>query len=304
MRYGLTKFIERENHITDESYDGGIDAYYIDTNQKRITFIQAKFRTKESNFEKKEISLDEILKMDVDRISDGETEDEEGNKYNSKIITMMKKISEIPDVGRYNYEVVILANLKVYKDSALKRITGGFRATVFNFEKCYKSLLFPVVTGSYYDANEIIINLSLTNKESNEGRISYSVQTEFSGCKIMVVFVPLIEIAKIVYKYKNAILKYNPRCYLSLINNDVNPKIEKTVRTKKTNEFALFNNGITIISDKTEFNSRVALKDSAQLIITSPQIINGGQTAYTLANIYEKCLVDGNEDIFSNTSLA
>lgn len=222
------------------------------------------------------------------------------NKYNGKVLDMMKRISRIPDVGRYNYEVVILANLKNYKDSMLKRLTGGFTTKVFDYEKCYAQLLFPVVTGSYFDADEIIINLSLMNKESNEGRISYSVQTEFSGCKIMVVFVPLIEISKIMYKYKNAILRFNPRCYLSLMHNQVNLKIEKTVRTKKTNEFALFNNGITILSDKTEFNSRIALKDSAQLIITNPQIINGGQTAYTLASIYEKCLKEKDESVFND----
>lgn len=298
--YGLSDFYSRENYITDDPSDGGIDAYYIDSDRKMITFIQSKFRTNESNFENKEIALEEILKMDVDRICDGEKTDEDGNAYNNKIINMMKKISDIPDVGRYGYEVIILANLKVYKNSALKRLTGGFSATVFDYEKCYTSLLFPVVTGCYYNADEININLSLINRQSNEGRISYSVQTEFSDCKIMVVFVPLIEIAKIVYKYKNSILKYNPRCYLGLNNNGVNPKIESTIRNKKTNEFALFNNGITILSDKTEINSRIALKDSAQLIITNPQIINGGQTAYTLATIYEKCLKDEDQSIFDN----
>ncbi len=298
--YGLSEFNERENYITDDSFDGGIDAYYIDTEQKKVIFIQSKFRTNENNFETKEITLDEILKMDVDRIVDGDKVDEEGKSYNSKIINMMKRISDISDIGRYGYEVVILANLKNYKNSTLKKLTGGFSTTVFDYERCYTSLLFPVVTGCYYNADEIKINLSLVNKESNEGRISYSVQTEFSGCKIMVIFVPLIEIAKIVYKFKNSILKFNPRCYLGLNNNGVNPKIENTIRNKKTNEFALFNNGITILSDSTEFNSRIALKDSAQLIITNPQIINGGQTAYTLASTYEKCLKEQDESIFDN----
>ncbi|MBU3144637.1 AIPR family protein [Clostridium sp. CF012] len=298
--YGLSDFFSREDYITDDPADGGIDAYYIDSERKLITFVQSKFRTNEVNFENKRIDLDEILKMDVDRITDGYNTDEDGNTYNDKIINMMKRISGIPDVGRYRYEVIILANLKSYKDSVLKRLTGGFSATVFDYDKCYTSLLFPIVTGCYFNADEINIALSLINKESNEGRISYSVQTEFSDCKIMVVFVPLIEIAKIVYKYKNSILKFNPRCYLGLNNNDVNPKIENTIRNKKTNEFALFNNGITILSDNTELNSKIALKDSAQLIITNPQIINGGQTAYTLATVYEKCLKDKNEYIFDN----
>ena len=93
-------------------------------------------------------------------------------------------------------------------------------------------------------------------------------------------------------------MKYNPRCFLGLNNNAVNPKIEDTVRNKKTNEFALFNNGITILSDDTQINSQIAKKDKAQLIITNPQIINGGQTSFTLASIYEKCLVDNNFDVF------
>lgn len=300
VQYGLCDFIERENYITDDPYDGGIDAFYIDQQFKRITFIQSKFRTTKNSFEYKEIDLEEILKMDVDRITDGEICDEDGHEYNKKIINMMTIISKIPDVGRYNYEVVILANLKNYKESALKRLTGGFTAKVFDSEKCYKKLVFPIVTGSFYEASEITINLSLLNKENNDGKISYSVLTEYSNCKIMVLFVPLIEIAKIVFKYKNAILKYNPRCYLSLTNNHVNPKIEQTVRKKKTNEFALFNNGITILSDNTEINSRIALKDTAQLIITNPQIINGGQTAFTLATVYEKCLIAKDMSIFDS----
>ncbi|MEL7597015.1 MAG: AIPR family protein [Clostridiaceae bacterium] len=239
--------------------------------------------------------------MDCDRISEGNEENEAGIKYNSKILAMIKNIQSIPDIGRYRYEVIILANVKKdYSQSALKKLTGGFPVKVFDFDKCYKELVFPVVSGTFYNANEIIINLSLSDKESSEGKISYSVKTEYKDCKIMVVFVPLIEIARVMYRYKNAILRYNPRCFLSLTNNDVNPKIQSTVLKKKTNEFALFNNGITILSDATEFSSKVAIKDRAQLIIENPQIINGGQTSYTLAQIYENCLANQDFTPFDN----
>ncbi len=59
-----------------------------------------------------------------------------------------------------------------------------------------------------------------------------------------------------------------------------------------TNEFALFNNGITILSDETFFNQRIGQKDKAQLSIKNPQVINGGQTAYTLSLLYEDSLND------------
>lgn len=300
VKFGILEFHDRERLITDDPYDGGIDAYYIDDESKCITLIQAKFRTTEENFENKKISIDELLSMDVDRITEGEPNNEEGIKYNSKILAMQEEIGKIPDIGRYRYEVIILANVKEYKQSEFKKLTAGFPVEVFDYERCYKELVFPVVSGTFYDANEIVVNLSLSNKESSEGRISYSVNTEYKDCKITVVFVPLLEIAKIMYKYKNSVLKYNPRSFLSLSHNDVNTKIEDTVINKETNEFALFNNGITILSDGTEFSSKVAKKDQAQLIIKNPQIINGGQTAYTLSIIYEKGLFKDDLTPFEN----
>lgn len=298
--YGIEKFVDREKFITDASYDGGIDAYYINQDLKEVIFIQSKFRTNQNNFENKEIDYDELLSMDIDRITDGEKTDEGDNSYNSKILNMQEAIQNIDDIGRYKYKVVILANLKEKKSKHIKRLTGGFAGDVFDFQKCYKELVFPIVSGCFFNAEEIKINLSLTNKEGNEGRIGYTVNTELSDCKIMVTFVPLIEIAKILYKYKNSVLKYNPRCFLGLKNNQVNPQIADTVKNKTTNEFALFNNGITILSDDTQINSQVAKKDKAQLIIMNPQIINGGQTAFTLASLYEECIQNGEYTIFND----
>lgn len=297
--YGIERFEDREHYITDGSYDGGIDAYYIDKESKEIVFVQSKFRINEKNFENKEIGYDELLSMDVDRVTEGEEIDEDGNSYNSKILKMQKEIQGVEDIGRYKYKVIILANLKEKRSKYIKKLTGGFSGDVFNFEKCYKELVFPVVSGCFFNAEEIRINLSLTNKEGNEGRIGYTVNTELSDCKILVTFVPLVEIAKILYRYKNSVLKYNPRCFLGLKNNQVNPQIANTVKNKSTNEFALFNNGITILSDDTQINSQVAKKDRAQLIITNPQIINGGQTAFTLSSLYEECIFNDNYSIFN-----
>src|SRR3989338_11367279 len=37
VRFGLLKFLERENRITDGTQDGGIDAYLIDKEKKKIS---------------------------------------------------------------------------------------------------------------------------------------------------------------------------------------------------------------------------------------------------------------------------
>jgi hypothetical protein len=238
--------------------------------------------------------------MDIDRISDGEESDENGTQYNGKILGLIRAISSIDDIGKYSYKAIILANLKSsIKQSQIKKLTGGFAGEVYNFEKCYNELLFPLITGTFYNVSELYISLNLSQKTSDE--ISYSVNTAYGQCDITVVFVPIIEIAKIMYKYKNSILKFNPRSYLDLKKNSVNQAISDTVKKNKTNEFALFNNGITMLSDNTNINKKIGKKDQAQMIVVNPQIINGGQTAFTLSKLYQETLTHGDQDdIFIN----
>jgi len=288
---GILDFEEREEYITDGAHDGGIDGYYIDGVSKSILFIQSKFRTTENNFENKEISLEEILKMDIDRILQGETTHENGVPYNGKILGMQRKLKELPDIARYRYEVIILANLKSITDSKLRLLTSGIPTKVYDHKKTFSDLVFPIVTGSFYNYSDLCINVNLSNKSAG-AHINYSVETSQGNCDITVLFIPLKEIGEIMHKYKNSILKYNPRSYLTLKEGSINSEIKRTVLKNTTNEFALFNNGITILSDETFFNQRIGQKDKAQLSIKNPQIINGGQTAYTLSLLYEDSLND------------
>lgn len=301
VQFGLIEFKDREHLITDGTRDGGIDAYFIDEEKKTLYLIQSKFRTNETNFTGKNIEWDELLNMDVSRIIDGEKTDENGIDYNGKVLQLQREMGETPDIGRYKQVVVLLANVKDSTPSKLKRLTGGFPCEVFDFAQTYKNLVFPVVAGTYYNHEELRIQLNLNNKTSQGARISYNVSTEFVDCEISVLFVPTLEIAKTLYKYKNSILKYNPRSYLELSHNLVNKEIANTIISAKSNEFALYNNGITVLSYETEFSDKVGQKHKGQLIITRPQIINGGQTAYTLSRIYENNLQNPNVDeIFAN----
>jgi hypothetical protein len=286
VKFGLLDFLERENLLLDDSGDGGIDAYFIDKDEKIIYFIQSKFRSNENNFISREIEFREILKMDCQRITHGEIVDELGNPYNDKVIRLIREIQSIDDIGRYNYKIIILANIRDVSQSQLSRLIGGFPAEVYNHEKCYSELVFPIIKGVHFSATDLKIFINLSNVLSSS-RINYLVNTEYGNCKINVIYVPSLEIAKILYKYKNAILIYNPRSYLSISGNEVNKEISKTILEKQTNEFALFNNGITMLSEDTQFNENVGRPDRAQLIINNPQIINGAQTAYTLSKIYE-----------------
>jgi hypothetical protein len=296
VMFGITDFGERERTITDASGDGGIDGYHIDVDTKTIYLLQSKFRINEQNFESKEIALEELLAMDVDRILEGESHTEQGEPYNGKIKQLQREVSELPDVARYTYRVMILANLSGIAQSKLRLLTGGYSAEIFDFEKTYKRLVFPVLSGTYFEAGDMVIPVDLSNKNAGS-KISYNVRTKYSDCEITVLFVPTIEIAKVMNKYRNAILKYNPRSYLDLEGQAVNAAIRSTIVDSATNEFSLFNNGITMLSEETNINEKIGQKNKAQLRVKNPQIINGGQTSFTLSRIYRED-VDGADVTF------
>lgn len=299
VKFGLLTFEERESLITDDTDDAGIDAYFIDTEAKHIYFIQSKFRNTEENFEAKNIELDELISMELDRITKGENKYSNGNPYNNKIQVLIQKIHKIEDYPKYTEKVILLANLKDKYRDKIKQLTL-FSTEIYDYERCYNELVFPVVSGTFFNPKELKIAINI-NSNSNGSRIDYYVDTDIEECNITAIFVPTVEVAKILYKYKNSILKYNPRSYLDLASGSVNKKIKSSIVDISTNEFALYNNGITMFSDKTFYKDRVGKKSEAELIVTNPQIINGGQTAFTLSRIYEDCLKGTYPDeIFDN----
>ena len=191
VSFGLLDFEQREHLLTDGAFDGGIDGYYISKESKTIYLIQSKFRTSTKNFEQKEIALDEILSMDIDRILKGETLDDYGNQYNGKILQLQREINNLEDIARYSYRVILLANLNNINDNNLRKLTGGYFCDIFNFERCYKDLVFPVISGTFYNASDVVVNIDLSNKNAGS-KISYTVQTERGECEITVLFIPTI----------------------------------------------------------------------------------------------------------------
>jgi hypothetical protein len=287
-RFGLVSFSEREKFITDGPYDGGIDAFYIDGNTKRIHVLQAKFRANAKNFSETAITAGELLKMDVARIFKGQKKDEQGNSYNEKIVkNLQKAIQNLPDIARYDIKVVLLGNANKISKSNLKKLVDGYEIDEFPHNRIYADLLFPVVNGTYFSEPDLTIEINLAN--AGQTHLDYDVKAREQKANIKLLFVPTKEIGRIMHKYKNSVLQYNPRSFLELSANPVNQDIEASVRSNLSNEFALFNNGVTIISDQTAVNSNTAKADKAQIILRNPQLVNGGQTAFTLGRIYDDC---------------
>lgn len=157
---------------------------------------------------------------------------------------------------------------------------------IYDSTIAYEKLIFPLTTGTYYDPEEIEIAIELTNKE--HPKLKQTINTDFGDFKVTAIFVPTSEIGRILSKYKNAILKYNPRNFLSLQKRSVNANIKSSIIDQQKNNFALLNNGITILSENVSISESTGKQNEGQLILTKPQILNGGQTAFTLSTIFDE----------------
>jgi len=295
VKCGITSFKMRQSCITEGSQDGGIDAYFLDKENKKLYLIQSKFRTTEDNFTAKSISADDLVGIEVNRILKGEKKDSSGKEFNSKIQQLQKDWSETGDQAKYDYRVFILGNVKKFTDEQLKRLLENSQYEIFDFGRSYNELVFPLCSGTYYDPKEIKITINLYNKE--QSTLKQKITTKYGDYDVRIIFVPVKEVAEIMSKYKNSLLKFNPRNYLTLSDNRVNQEIRRSIVDRESNEFAIFNNGITVLSDSFSLSETTGKKYQGQLILTNPQIINGGQTAYTLAKISEE-YKDSPKDIF------
>jgi hypothetical protein len=286
VKCGIMNFTERHDFITEGTQDGGIDAYYIDKENKKLFLIQSKFRTNKNNFEIKKITANDLVRMEIQRVLKGEEKDSRGNHFSAKIKKLQSEWSKISDQAYYKYFVIILGNLENYSDEQIRRIIDNSDYEIFDFNRTYKELVFPLCSGTYYDPKEIKITIDLSNKE--QSALKQEISTNLGVFPIRVLFVPTKEIGRIMSKYKNSILKYNPRNYLSLSTNKVNYNIMESIVKGTANDFAIYNNGITIIADSFKLTETTGTKNVGQVIMTNPQIINGGQTAYVLSKIYEE----------------
>jgi len=295
---GLISFKERDFFITEGGQDGGIDAYYIDDESKKFILIQSKFRTTENNFTAKSMTADDLVKMEIKRILGGEKQDSRGVNFSAKILQLQKKWSEVRDQANYETKVIFLGNLKNYTDEQIRKLIDNYKYEIFGFKRTYAELIFPLCSGTYYDPKEIELKINLLKKQ--QPNLNQEIVTSYGPCEVTLVFVPAREIGEVLHKYKNSLLKYNPRNYLSISKNTVNQKIRESIMSNDSNDFSIFNNGITILVQYANLTTTTGVKGKGQLILKKPQIINGGQTAYTLSRIYADNISNDLDKIFDN----
>jgi hypothetical protein len=295
-KFGVSEFITRHENICEGGGDGGLDAFYIDEQNNQVYLIQSKFKQSATGFRSNEISAVELNTMSIDNILSGKEIDVAGTALNEKVRRFQQRFNELTRKYPLETKVVFLANLARMSDAQVRRYTANKDYEIFNFERSYIELVKPVCSATYFEAKNIKISFPIDLHHTSGQELCKTVHTSHGKVELSAYFVPTIEIGKFLSRYKNAVLEFNPRNYLGLSDrkNFVNPQIRDSIlkpmdekENHKVNDFALLNNGITILATRKKFLKETGIEDTAFLHLEDPQLINGGQTAYTLSELFQ-----------------
>ncbi|MBU4034846.1 MAG: AIPR protein, partial [Proteobacteria bacterium] len=148
VKFGVFDFLDRHKLITDGTQDGGLDAYFIDEERKKLFLIQSKFRNTPENFDEKMIDANDLIKMEVSRITKGQPDDSKGVNFNEKIKSFQESLRNIRDIAKYDFIVFFLGNVYNYSDQQIRRLIDNCNYEIYNADKAYEKLLFPLTTGT------------------------------------------------------------------------------------------------------------------------------------------------------------
>lgn len=98
--------------------------------------------------------------------------------------------------------------------------------------------------------------------------------------RVLIGRVAVQEIANLFDQHGDRLLQRNIRRYLGLHSNRVNTAIHETLQSEKADQFYFYNNGITVVCDKFDYNA--FQKNDHKVQLKNMQIINGGQTCRTI----------------------
>jgi hypothetical protein len=108
-----------------------------------------------------------------------------------------------------------------------------------------------------------------------------AIVEDMNYMRVLVGRVSVHEIQRLFNEHGDRLLERNIRRYLGLHTNRVNTAIHETLQNPgKSDNFYFFNNGITVVCDKFDYNAFQKADYKVQL--KNMQVINGGQTCKTI----------------------
>lgn len=273
-----------QSYITEGANDKGIDALYIDEENKNIYFFQSKYSS--VNREKKDYEdKKQIGEKEVEKVKNTVLDIMNGKEIVNCNIRLREKIEEIR-IAQKN--ALMPFNVKLYFISNTEN-KDAIHHNAINILK--KNFVRDYIEYEDINLNDIFLYLSNNKNKKYDVTITANGQINASiigGVNGYVFNLKATELIKIYETCgKDEILSNNLRYCL---NSKINDEIQDTIKNKDYCKFFwFFNNGISIISDTVyapeTFHDG---NGNRKLKLVHPSIINGGQTTRSLYNIYKE----------------
>ena len=269
--------------ITDGRFDRGIDAVFIEStaDRKIIHLFQMKclqeFKPTTRNFPSEETNkilsfLDGLLKK---------SEEMEGT-CNSLLYSKVKAIWDVLEQEPHDIHIHLCTNAQKleekHRDDFLSALKTRSEYIVLN--EYDLAALSSIESGS--KRKERTLNVTLfeeNNFERSDGAMRGLIGT-----------IRAQELIKFLTddtcpgKIDESLFEENIRLYLGE-KNEINSKIYASALSKSSVEFWYLNNGITIVCDSYKY---LTGQHNAPVAIKNPQIVNGGQTSFSLFEAYSR----------------
>lgn len=141
----------------------------------------------------------------------------------------------------------------------------------------------------HFNHNSIVSILQRTKAVDATIQLSGQLIVEdMNYMRVLLGRVAVQHIAALFEQHGDRLLQRNIRRYLGLHSNRVNSAIHETLCSDKSDKFYFYNNGITIVCDKFDYNA--FQKNDHKVQLKNMQIINGGQTCKTIHETLKSAL--------------
>ena len=265
--------------VTDGKNDQSIDIFNIDDDDNNITINLFQVKYKENKLDRTfgENEISQFLNK-IERIFiNGDIENLSFNEY------FEKKYKEYQDLATENikFQLFLITNGGGIKQQEQNEIE--------KFENKHSRFSIKFENNLNYFINERNNNKPIKIKAqdsivTSDALISYTMN------------VKTYEICKLYEQFGDTLLDHNVR---KLLNSKLNKEIENSIK-KSPKMFWYKNNGISIICKRVQVD---VINSETIVELEEPYIVNGGQTAKILYNIYKKFETDKEKEIFAKSSI-
>ncbi|NLO77492.1 MAG: AIPR family protein [Methanomicrobiales archaeon] len=265
--------------LTDGGNDAGVDGLHIgevDDGEFLVTIFQGKYKIKnlngDANFPEngveKAVNTVQVLFDPYRKVA-----------LNEKIAPKIEDIrSLIRDAYIPNVRVILCNNGAIWTEQAANWINA--------VKKDYGDRVDFV----HFNHDSIVTILQRT--KSVDAIVTMSGQAiveDMNYMRVLIGRVSVQEIQRLFNEFGDKLLERNIRRYLGLHSNRVNTAIHETLcNTDKSDKFYFYNNGITVVCDKFDYNA--FQKSDYKVQIKNMQVINGGQTCRTIQETLNNAL--------------